>query len=179
MYRWFFVGALLGALSVGGCASAPRGVPASEGIGNFARVNDALWRGAQPDERGFDNLKRLGAATIVNLRMADEVWPEEAATVRRLGLNYVNVPLHGFSAPSAAEVARVLALIESSPPPVFVHCQHGADRTGTIIACYRIRREGWTAKQALAEARRFGLSGWEFGMKRFVREYARGGPVEK
>lgn len=153
-------------------ADTQRGVPPTDGFANFARVTDGLWRGAQPDLRGLETLKKLGAATIINLRMADDVMPGEEAAAHRLGLVYENVPLPGLHAPSPAAVARVLALIASSPPPVFVHCEHGADRTGTIVACWRIRHNGWSAERALAEAHRYGLSDWEFGMKRFVRKFA-------
>ncbi|MDI1320872.1 MAG: tyrosine-protein phosphatase [bacterium] len=159
------------ALLTAGCASGQRGVPASEGLANFGRVSPALWRGAQPDERGLATLKKLGVATIINLRMAADVAPGEEAAARRLGLGYVSVPLPGWSAPDAAAVARVLSLLASAPAPVFLHCQHGADRTGTIVACYRIRHDGWTAERALAEAQAYGLSGWQFGMKRFVRNF--------
>ena len=171
-YRWLVAGLLAAVLLAGGCVGRPRGVPASEGLPNFGRVTGTLWRGAQPDEQGLATLKKLGAATIINLRMADDVAPGEAAAARRLGLGYVNVPLPGLSAPDAAAVARVLALLASAPAPVFVHCEHGADRTGTIIACYRIQHDGWTAERALAEARDYGLSGWQSGMQRFVVTFA-------
>lgn len=167
----FFVSALALAVMTGGCTNQPRGVPASEGIANFGQVSGSLYRGAQPDERGLENLQRLGVATIINLRMPDDVWPEEAASARRHGMVYLNFPLHGFSAPTDAEVSQVLSLIESSPAPVFIHCEHGADRTGTMVACYRMRHDGWTPERALAEARSYGLSGWEFGMKRTVRDF--------
>ena len=170
--RWLVPGVLILAFLAGGCTSGPRGVPAADGIGNFGRVSDALWRGAQPDEAGMENLKKLGVATIINLRMADDVVPGEAAEARRLGLGYENIPLPGWDAPGAAAVARVLSLLASSPAPVFLHCEHGADRTGTIIACYRIRHDGWTAERALAEAKHYGMSGWEFGMKRYVRNFS-------
>ena len=160
---------LLGAtLLLPGCASGGRGVPASEGIANFGRVSPLLWRGAQPDEPGIVNLHRLGVRTIINLRMPGDTWREEEATARAHGLAYYSVPLRGLSAPEDHQVAQVLALIASSPPPVFVHCEHGADRTGTIIAIYRMLHDGWTAAQAFAEAKQYGFSMWQLGMRHYI-----------
>ena len=45
-------------------------------------------------------------------------------------------------------------------------------RTGTIVACYRMGHDGWTNEQALEEARHYGLSAWQFGMTRYIREYS-------
>ena len=84
---------------------------------------------------------------------------------------YLNVPLPGLGAPTDAQVVLVLSLLESSRPPVFVHCEHGADRTGTIMACYRMQHDGWTTDQAMAEARLYGMSALQFGMKHYLQNY--------
>src|SRR3954465_375600 len=96
-----------------------RGVPASEGILNFGKVNDVLYRGAQPDEAGIEKLSRLGIKTIINLRMAEDAWkPEEAKAISH-GILYTNVPFHGMGRPTDDQVKQVLGLIETLPGPVF------------------------------------------------------------
>ena len=154
-------------------AVAERGLPPQEGIRNFGKISDTLYRGAQPDAIGIRNLARLGIRSIVNLRMTNEVWKAEAALARASGLTYTNVPLKGLGRPTQGQVATLLALMESLPSPVFVHCQHGCDRTGTIIACYRIRWSGWPNEAALEEARKYGLSKLENGMIKYIRDFGK------
>ena len=161
-------------LFAGGAASSQgRGLPVSEGILNFGRMNEVVLRGAQPDAAGIENLKRLGVKSIVNLRMEGDVWKDEAVEASARGILYTNVPLRGFGRPTDEQMDRVLALIESLPGPVFVHCQHGCDRTGTVLACYRMKHDGWTTEKAMAEARRYGLSRFERGMMRYVAEFGK------
>jgi uncharacterized protein (TIGR01244 family) len=169
MTRWLL--SLL--LTVTLCAAGERGLPPREGIANFGKINDSLYRGAQPDTVGIKNLARLGIKSIINLRMTNDVWKAEEAEARASGIAYTNVPLRGFGRPTHVQVATLLALIETLPAPVFVHCRYGCDRTGTIIACYRIRQDHWSNEAALEEARKYGLSSLEQGMINYVREFGK------
>jgi len=157
-------------LTVAGCrAVAGRG--GESGPPNFGAVTPAFFRGAQPRAADLEMLRRLGVRTVINLRETADIWPGEESEVRALGMDYVAVPLQGLGAPTDAQVAQVLNLIENGPAPVFVHCEHGSDRTGTIVACFRIKTDGWSAERALAEAKTYGLSVFQIGMRRYVGNY--------
>ena len=89
---------------------------------------------------------------VIDLRREDEhSTAAEAKAVSALGMNYINVPMKGVVAPTDEQIARVLAALDSEGP-VLVHCKRGADRTGTVIACYRIKHDHWQRPQALQEA---------------------------
>ncbi|MDT4968872.1 MAG: tyrosine-protein phosphatase [Acidobacteriota bacterium] len=138
----------------------------------FYKVNDKLYRGAQPLSGGIERLKALGIKTIINLRSESEGTREEETDAKKAKLAYFNVPLAGLSAPSDEDVEKILALINDvKNQPVFVHCNHGKDRTGTIVAVYRISHDGWTSEDAKAEAKRFGMSWVQFKMKAYISDY--------
>ena len=155
------------------CFASQRGLPPQEGILNFGKINDSLYRGAQPDAAGIQNLKHLGIKTIINLRMSGDVWKSEEAEASASGILYTNLPMKGLGRPTGEQVARALSLINTLPSPVFIHCEHGCDRTGTIIACYRMKHDQWSSRSSLQEARQYGLSGWERGMKKCVLDFGK------
>jgi len=156
------------ALSLAGQSNNKQELP------NFHQVNSQLYRGAQPGSGGVKRLAQMGIKTIVNLRGADELTRAEEAQAGAVGLRYFNVPFQRTGRPTDQQVERVLAILNGAEnQPAFVHCQLGADRTGLVIAVYRITHDGWTSEQAQAEAKKYGLHAWELGMKNYIHDYAR------
>jgi tyrosine-protein phosphatase SIW14 len=147
------------------------------GVANFHHVNDRIFRGGQPDPQGWETLAKLGVKTVIDLRPAEEhSIKEEKQAVEATGMHYVNVPLNGLAAPPNDKISQLLALLNDAPGPVFVHCRRGADRTGTVIACYRVAHDGWSNKKALKEAKSDGMSWVEFGMQRYVMAFRASSP---
>jgi protein tyrosine/serine phosphatase len=139
---------------------------------NFHEVNSKLYRGAQPATGGVQQLASLGIKTIVNLRGPGEGVRKEEVEAQAAGLRYFSIPFDRMGRPDEAEMKQVLSIIDTPEnQPVFVHCKQGADRTGTVIAIYRITHDGWTSEQAKAEANRYGMHPWERGMKDYIHDY--------
>lgn len=141
---------------------------------NFYAVNAKLFRGAQPTEAGVKQLAVMGVKTIVDLRGADDKARTEETWARNAGLKFVNVPLNNWLEPEDAQIEQALAAIDDPKnQPVYVHCRRGADRTGTVVAVYRITHDDWTAKQANDEAKQFGFGWWQVWMKDYINDYYR------
>ena len=141
------------------------GVP---GIPNFHQVNEHIYRGGQPAAEAWPGLASLGVKVVIDLRREDEhSTAAEAHAVTEAGMNYLNVPMKGVVAPTNEQISKVLALLNSQDT-VFVHCKRGADRTGAVIACYRIGHDRWERKQALNEAKSFGMAWTQLGLKQYI-----------
>lgn len=144
-----------------------------DGVGNFQKVDDHVYRGAQPTEEGFRNLAKLGIRTIIDLQEAGDARSVgEAKMVRAAGMQYISVPMKGMETPSTESVIKVLSLLEDAATgPVFVHCHRGADRTGGVVACYRIEHDHWSNSRALAEAKSMGMSWYHLAIHHYVLSY--------
>jgi tyrosine-protein phosphatase SIW14 len=172
-YKHFFLGWRMPAffIAIGLPTAALAGAP-PDGVPNFQKVDDHVYRGGQPTDLGFKSLAKSGIKTIVDLREPGDRSRIEEQIVRAAGMEYVSVPMYGMETPSNEKVVKVLALLEdTSTGPVFVHCKRGADRTGAVIACYRVEHDRWKNDQALSEAKSLGMSFFERAIQRYVREF--------
>lgn len=124
-------------------ASAP-------GAPNLWQVAPGLYRSAQPDGQGFAGVaQRYGVRTIVNLR--NDAQDKDFGA---RGLRLIDAPLDAADLPAGeAQIVAALRAIRAARRhgAVLVHCEHGADRTGAVIALYRMIYQGWSRPRAITE----------------------------
>lgn len=147
--------------------SAAADLPAIH-VRNFDKVNDHLYRGGEPSAVGVGELGAMGIKTIIDLRQKGDGTAAEKDVADELKIKYINIPLGELSAPSNAEMEHILSLLQDNSGAIFVHCRRGKDRTGTVVACYRIQHDGWNNERALQEAKEHGMSSLERSMRSYI-----------
>jgi tyrosine-protein phosphatase SIW14 len=126
-----------------------------KGVPNFGEVTPTLYRGGLLNPTGIKALKKLGMNVIIDTHAHDET---EEKIVESLGMKYVAIPWH-CPWPHDKVFAQFLQVLhENKGKKIFVHCRLGDDRTGMMVAAYRMAEEGWTADEAMREMKSFGFS---------------------
>lgn len=123
------------------------------GLPNLHRVDERVFRGAQPSSEGIEALRELGIKTVINLRLTEE----HRADVDRCGLDYEHVPSIPIVMGDETVVQFLRVASDPARQPVFIHCRRGADRTGLMTAAYRVVVLGWSKESALREMRTGGF----------------------
>lgn len=123
------------------------------GVTNYARVSRNLHRGAAANATGYRILSEMGIRTIVDLRE----FHTDLRALQGIGVRYVRIPMNPADVDDD-EVAEFLQVVRNPDlQPVFVHCTAGSDRTGVVVAIYRVMDQHWPPEQAALELPRFGF----------------------
>jgi tyrosine-protein phosphatase SIW14 len=126
-----------------------------KGVPNFGEVTPTLYRGGLLNDTGLKALAKMGVKIVVDTHAHDTAEEKQAQS---LGMEYVAIPWH-CPWPHDEVFATFLKLLhENKGKKVFVHCRLGDDRTGMMVAAYRMAEEGWTADEAMTEMKSFGFS---------------------
>ena len=115
---------------------------------NFYRVSDDVYRSEQPQASDLPDLKALGIKTILSLRH----YHHDAEEFEQAGITVVQHQMDAGSV-SVPDLITVLRMLRSAPKPILLHCWHGSDRTGFVVAGYRIVFMNWSAADAIEELR--------------------------
>jgi len=127
----------------------------AKGVPNFGQVTPTLYRGGQPSVEGFRKLDQMGINIVVDTGRSKR----DETLVKKLGMAYISLPWY-CPFPKDEVFAQFIKLMQDNPDKkIFVHCRLGDDRTGMMIASYRMTQEGWTAKDAMREMHEFGYRG--------------------
>jgi len=138
------------------------------GLAVVGRVTPGIFRGAQPEPEGYATLKAMGIRTVINVRQRHR----EREAVEAAGMRYVNIPISFLTKVDPAVVRKTLSVMtDPANQPVFIHCSVGSDRTGVVVAIYRMEVDGWSKAEAEAEMQTFGFHDAWVQMKSFVRSY--------
>jgi protein tyrosine/serine phosphatase len=127
-----------------------------DGVPNLNKVAPNLYRSAQPTAAGFKAAEdKLKLQTVISLRN----FHSDADLLKGTKIDRQSVPMNAWYI-TKAEVISALKLIRAAQAkgPVLLHCQHGADRTGVVVAMYRILYQGWSKQQALDEMKNGGFN---------------------
>lgn len=178
---WVKIFSLMLVISISGCkdssgesqsASPSQFTTATEiklsGCGNLYKVSDTLYRGEQPTAEGFKELEKLGIKMVVNLRSLHSDRDELEGT----SLGYEHIRMEAWDPEHEQVEAFLKVAADPEKQPIFVHCMHGSDRTGTMVAVYRIVIEGWEAEKAIDEMQKgpFGFHAIFSGLPEFIKE---------
>jgi len=141
-----------------------------KGLSNAGRVAPGIYRGAQPLPEGYVTLRQMGIKTVINLRSRHS----KKKAVEAAGMKSIEIPFGVLRDVKMDKVNEVVEMmVDPYNQPVYVHCKLGQDRTGIIIAAYRMKVEDWSLKDAEAEMHAFGFNDLWHELKEFIREYAK------
>jgi len=121
-------------------------------VKNLYKIEDGLYRGAQPTSAGFQELRKLGVKTVLNVAGG----AGDDGLIEKDSLKLFHVPMRAWGLRDDLVLQALRVMTDPANRPLIIHCQHGADRTGALVALYRVVVQGWTKQKAVEEMDRGG-----------------------
>jgi protein tyrosine/serine phosphatase len=118
-----------------------------QGVTNLYKVTDYLYRSEQPTAAGMKNLERIGIKTIIDLVMLGS----DSAEIKGTGLRHQELSIKPWHIEDEDVIAVLRMIRRKENGPFLIHCWKGEDRTGVMIAMFRIIEQGWTKEEAIRE----------------------------
>jgi protein tyrosine phosphatase (PTP) superfamily phosphohydrolase (DUF442 family) len=121
-------------------------------VANLYRIEDGLYRAAQPTAAGFTELSALGVHSVLDVAGG----AGDGAFVSGDAIRLFHVPMSAWGLHDDLVLRALRIMADPANRPLLVHCQHGADRTGAMVALYRVVVQGWKKADAIREMNRGG-----------------------
>jgi protein tyrosine phosphatase (PTP) superfamily phosphohydrolase (DUF442 family) len=138
---------------------------------------DAVYRSGQPKKEDWDYLEKIGVKTVVKLNIfsSDADESEELSLAKKHNIKVIPIYMppedfpHNFNLWAGPDekvlMQAVEALENKNNWPVLVHCSHGKDRTGLVVAVYSVRNKNFCKDAAYEQMKYYGTSRFLFGIK--------------
>lgn len=141
---------------------------------NFRQVNTNLYRSGLISKESIPYLKELGIKTVVTFDNRLARVEEEQKFLEQTGIRFISIPWSGWDKPDDRTIRRIQDLMnDPANQPVLVHCKHGQERTGVVVATWRIAHEGWNFERAFNEMKACGFRSFQYGhLKNYVSEFS-------
>ncbi len=120
--------------------------PALADPANFHQVDSKVWRCAQPNAEDFAGFRKLGIGDVLDLRE----WHDDQSAAKGTSLSLHHVAMNPGDV-RRKDLVKAVKILRDAPGPIVVHCLHGSDRTGTVVAMYRMAVDGWSREKAVTE----------------------------
>ncbi|NDV81267.1 dual specificity protein phosphatase family protein [Bacteroides sp. 51] len=132
-------------------------------LDNLYKIDEGVYRSEQPSKKDFKALETFGIKEVLNLRRFHSDNDEAEDT--DIKLHRLKTHAHSLS---EKQVVEALRIIKDRQGPILIHCRHGSDRTGGVLAMYRIVFQDYTKEEAIEEMRKGG-----FGFHKIYRNIVR------
>lgn len=121
-----------------------------KGLSNLHQVTPMIYRSAQPDKNSGSAIAQLGIKTVLSFRKRDKDEPLHSTP----GVTFKRYPLYTWDIEEEDILAVLRIMNDPANQPILVHCTHGADRTGLMMASYRMIVQNWTKEAAIDEMKK-------------------------